>query len=143
MELQNFLQADRRVTKITVRVFPNLPPQVVLLTLPDGQEARIRCVMHERSPRSEYGVLTIEIGNSHQQQPGEDVVVTGNATIRGCELWSGPGLTTVSGFKLSLDVGELVVTTGTIPYSLYIQHENRCWGDPEFEISQYTSEIIA
>jgi hypothetical protein len=96
--------------------------------------------MHNFADRTEIGEIRMlsdwskgdEATERRERLPGGRVV--------GLKFLQLPGVELISGVRLILDKGELIVLAGDAPYSVYVRRDPVEIGRPEYHLEKYQSQ---
>lgn len=137
MSLKEFLAENDRIESVEVVSFENIPPQFVGLVGSKGRTAYLVNDMRNLEDGTELGTLQFE---SARKSSVTDIVehLPGGRAL-GFEYLRPPGFEDVTGVKIKLDSGDLTITTGDMPYSLFIKMGAIEKGRPEFPIEELST----
>ena len=144
MDLRDFFVGNDRVEKVEIISFSIFPPRLLLpkfvtLTGFDHRAVYLTTEMHEVHERLEIGVLKFWEGNDPSKS-GTKVLLSGGRVLSWNYL-AAPGYDFISGARVKLDSGDLVVTAGAMPLSVFVSFGHFRAGDPECPVDQYTDIV--
>ena len=144
MDLRDFFVGNDRVEKVEIISFSIFPPRLLLpkfvtLTGFDHRAVYHTTEMHEVHERLEIGVLKFWEGNDPSKS-GTKVLLSGGRVLSWNYL-AAPGYDFISGARVKLDSGDLVVTAGAMPLSVFVSFGHFRAGDPEYPVDQYTDIV--
>lgn len=134
-DLGDFLTNSGALEAIEVVSFKSIPPQYVGLTGPDGRTVYVASDMIDFGNRTEVGSLRLVDDRKPSDSDSKETLAGGR--ILRLDYLAAPGFNHVSGVKIVLDRGELIITAGDAPYSLFVGFGDIRIGRPEFPLDQY------
>jgi hypothetical protein len=139
MEIAEFLNANRQFQSIELWYFPNTPPQYLVLSPAAASKVRIQCSMRQITPRAELGILLIELAPESTPIEADVRSLCGPVRLCSYQTLAAPNSDVISGLIMNLDVGELTLTAGAMPYTLFVRKGTSDFGSPEYPLDQYRS----
>lgn len=134
MTLEQFLRGNDRIDLIEVVTFPPSQPNFVELKGPIGRVTQLAAGMEDIAERLEIGVLGVGIvGNSAQAQ----IAVFAGGRVLSFQYLRAPDYPHRSGVRIKMDIGNLIVVAGDMPYSIFFSLNGAELGRPEFPIDEY------
>jgi hypothetical protein len=137
LDLVEFLAQNERIDLVEVISFPPLPPRFLALAGAKGRVAYLTTEMRDIKERLEIGVLKF-LDQGDPPKSGVKETLSGGR-VRSFEYLAAPGFDVISGVRIRLDSGDLIVTAGDAPYSIFIAFGEVRRGRPEYPIDQYRS----
>ena len=134
MNLEEFLNGNDRIDWVEAISFPHLRPNFVILKGSEGRVTHLSIEMREIEERLELGIL--KSGNDGDPSKGQTETFPGGRVLS-VEYLAAPGFDLVSGVRIKLDVGDLFVTAGAMPYSIFLNLGDTRRGQPEYPVDQY------
>lgn len=134
MNLDEFLNGNDRIDCVAAISFPYLEPNFVVLMGPEGRATHLTIEMREMEERLELGIL--KSGSGGDPSKGRTESFPGGRVLA-VEYLAAPDFDFVSGVRIKLDVGDLVVTAGGMPCSIFMRLNDVQRGEPEYPIDQY------
>lgn len=135
MSLDEFLNGNDRIDWVEVISFPYLQPRFVVLRGPEGRVTNLAIEMRDIEERLELGIL-MKWSDGDPSKGGSTETLPGGRVLS-VEYLAAPGFDLVSGVRIKLDVGDLFVTAGAMPYSIFLNLGDTRRGQPEYPIDQY------
>lgn len=136
MDLKEFLDGNDRIDFVEVVSFTPHQPNFVVLKGSEGRVTHLSIEMRDIGERLELGIL--KSGSDGDPSKGEKETF-GGGRVYSFEYLAAPGFDLLSGVRIRLDVGELIVTAGDMPYSIFVSLGVLTRGRPEYPIDQYRS----
>lgn len=136
MDLNEFLVGNDRIDFVEVVSFPHLRPNFVVLKGPEGRVTHLAIEMRDIAERLELGIL--KSGGGGDPSKGEKETLPGGRVLS-FDYLAAPGFDLISGVRIRLDIGNLIVTAGDMPYSIFISLGDAQRGHPEYPVAQYRS----
>lgn len=134
MDLTEFLKGNDRIDFVEVISFPHLQPSFVVLKGPEERVTHLAIEMRDIEERLELGIL--KSGSDGDPSKGEKETFSGGRVIS-IDYLAAPGFDFISGVRIELDTGALVVTAGDMPYSVFVRLGDIQRGRSEYPIDQY------
>jgi hypothetical protein len=137
MDLKELLSANSQIDFVDVVSYRPLPPRYVGLVTVSGRAIYLTTDMCDLGERVEVGILKLvdpwkasgEEAEVKERFPGGRVVAS--------EYLQAPNVDRISGVRIKLDTGDLIVTAGDAPYSIFFSFGDVQRGRPEFPIDEY------
>lgn len=136
MNLEEFFINNDRIDDVVVVSFPHLEANFVVLKGPEGRITDLTIEMREIEERLELGVL--KSGSDGDPSKGWVETFHGGRVLS-MEYLAAPDYDFISGLRISLDVGDLVITAGGMPCSIFMSLGEIKRGEPEYPIDEYRS----
>lgn len=140
MDLKEFLTGNDRIDVIEIisfSVFPPrlLPPRFVGMIGFDGRAVYLTTEMCEIHERLELGVLKFwEKGDPSNS--GTKVLLSGGRVLSWNYL-AAPDFDFISGVRIRFESGDLIITAGAMPLSVFVSFGDFRIEDPEYPIDEY------
>lgn len=137
MDLKEFLTGNDRIDFVEVITFPPLQPRFVVLKGPGGRVTHLTTEMRDIAERLELGLLTFWSGGDPSKGGQKETLPGGR--VLSFDYLAAPGFDLISGVRIRLDIGDLIITAGDMPYSIFVSLGDAQRGRPEYPIDQYRS----
>jgi len=135
MGLNEFLAGNDRIDDVQIVSFTRGQPNFAVLIGPDGRQIRIFTEMRDVGERLELGILKLGAVPPDFSQ-GEIETVPGGRVLL-FEYLAAPGFDFVSGVRIRLDGGDLIILAADMPYSVFVSLGAVERGRPEYPIDDY------
>jgi hypothetical protein len=136
MDLKEFLDGNDWIDVVEVVTFTPHQPNFVILKGPEGRVTHLTIEMRDIKERLELGIL--KSGSDGDPSKGQKEALPGGRVLS-FDYLAAPGFDLISGVRIRLDVGDLIVTAGDMPYSIFVSFGDVQRGRPEYPINEYRS----
>jgi len=135
MNLSEFLNNNDRIDRIEIISFQNTPPHYVALIGICDRTIYVASDMYSLSDREEIGVLRFV--TDYKKPKLATVESFEGGCVSSLDYMMPPVSKSISGVRMKLDNGQLVITSGDLPCSLFVQYNGVKRGRSEFPINDY------
>lgn len=137
MDLNEFLEGNDRIDFVQVITFPHFQPRFVGLIGPNERISYVTTEMLDIAERMELGIL-ISWSRGDPAAGSKREVFPGGRLLS-FDYLAAPGFDLISGVRIRLDIGEMIITAGDMPYSIFMSLGEAQRGRPEYPVDQYRS----
>jgi hypothetical protein len=130
-----FFAKSSLLTRLEVTSFGPSGPRFAGLVSSTGDVLYLTTDMLDIGDRVEVGVL-VKWDSRDPTEGGTTETLPGGQVLAFHYL-KAPGFESISGLQIHLDVGELTIAAGDMPYSLFVGFGEIRFGMPEYPVGEY------